>query len=98
MEETLFTCAQYLTTAHREDTKEHRSKTYHNLVLRGKLRTAVRWIMERETGGHTSDHVGVHKYGGDSDGDAAHKICRGPPTNSGQPVLVPGPSIRTLPG
>ena len=29
----------------------HRVKTHHSLVLRGKLRTAVWWITERETGG-----------------------------------------------
>ena len=35
----------------REETAEHRAKTFHGLVLRGKLRTAVRWIMEREKRG-----------------------------------------------
>ena len=34
-----------------EETAEHRAQTYHSLVLRGKLRSAVRWITERETGG-----------------------------------------------
>ena len=29
---------------------EHRAQTFHNLVIRGKLWTAVRWITERETG------------------------------------------------
>ena len=29
---------------------EHWAQTYHSLVLRGKLRTAVGWIMEREMG------------------------------------------------
>ena len=51
VEETLGMCAQYLTAARREESEEHRAKTYHSLVLRGKLRTAVRWITERETGG-----------------------------------------------
>ena len=50
MEETLRTCTQYLTSAYREETEEHRAKTYHSLVLRGKLRTAVRWITEQESG------------------------------------------------
>ena len=50
-ENNLRTCTQYLTIARREDSKEHRSQNYHRLVLRGKLRTAVRWITERETGG-----------------------------------------------
>ena len=31
------------------ETAEHHSKTYHSLVLRGKLWTAVRLIMKRET-------------------------------------------------
>ena len=30
---------------------EHRAQTFHNLVLRGKLWTVVRWITERDTGG-----------------------------------------------
>ena len=44
VEETLRTCAQYLTAACREESEEHRDKTYYILVLRGKLQTAVRWI------------------------------------------------------
>ena len=51
MEDTLRTCAQYLTIARREWFREHRSQTYHSLVLQGKLQTAVEWITERETGG-----------------------------------------------
>ena len=31
--------------------EEHKSKTYHSLVLQGNLWTAVRWIMEQETKG-----------------------------------------------
>ena len=34
----------------RVGTAEHRAQTYHSLVLRGKLRTAVRWITKRDTG------------------------------------------------
>ena len=49
-EDTLRTCAQYLTAAHREESKEHMSKTYHILVLQGKLQTMVMWIAELETG------------------------------------------------
>ena len=45
------TCVEYLTVAQIEETAEHRPQTYHSLVLRGKLRTAVKWITERETGG-----------------------------------------------
>ena len=51
MEETLCTFAQYLTAASREESKEHRTKTFHSLVLRGKLRMVVQWITERETWG-----------------------------------------------
>ena len=51
VEDTLCTCAQYLTVACREESKEHRAQTYHSLVLQWKLQTAVRWITERETGG-----------------------------------------------
>ena len=39
VEETLRTCAQYLTAACREESEENRAKTYHKMVLRGKLQT-----------------------------------------------------------
>ena len=42
VEDTLRMWAQYLTVARREESKEHWAQTYHNLVLQGKLRTAVR--------------------------------------------------------
>ena len=42
---------QYLTAVRREETAKHHVKTFHGLVLRGKLRNAVRWITEREKGG-----------------------------------------------
>ena len=51
VEDTLCTCSEYLTVVWREETVEHRAQTFHILVLRGKLWTAVRWITERETGG-----------------------------------------------
>ena len=51
MEKTLRTCVQYLTAAFREDYKEQRSKTYHRLVLRINIWTAVRWLTDNETGG-----------------------------------------------
>ena len=51
VEDTLRACGEYLTVAWREETVGHREQTYQSLVLRGKLRTAVRWITERETGG-----------------------------------------------
>ena len=51
VEDLLRSCTQYLTAVRREETAEHRAKTYHSLVLRGKLRTAVRWIAEREKEG-----------------------------------------------
>ena len=49
--DTLRSCKEYLTAARREETAEHRAQTYHSLVLRGKVRSTVRWITERETGG-----------------------------------------------
>ena len=51
VEETLRTCAHLLTAACRKEFEEHRTKTYYRLVIYGKLRTAVRWITEREMGG-----------------------------------------------
>ena len=66
VEDTLRSSTQYLTAVRREESAEQRAKTFHGLVLRGKLRTAVRWITERETGGvlqpeglctKTGDHV-----------------------------------------
>ena len=42
---------EYLTAARRKETAEHRDHTYHSLVPRGKLWSAVRWITEQETGG-----------------------------------------------
>ena len=51
VEDTLRPSTQYLTAVRREETVEHRAKTFHGLVLCGKLRTAVRWITEREKGG-----------------------------------------------
>ena len=51
VEDTLCTCAEYLTVARRKETAEHRAQAFHSLVIRGKLRMAVRWITELETGG-----------------------------------------------
>ena len=51
VEDNLRTYAQYLTVAHRGESKEHQAQTYHSLVLQGNLRKVVRCIMERETGG-----------------------------------------------
>ena len=51
VEETLKSSTQYLTVVLQEETAEHRAKTFNGLVLRGKLRTAVRWITKREKGG-----------------------------------------------
>ena len=51
VEDTLSSSTHYLTAVRREETAEHRAKTFHGLVLRGKIRTAVRWITEREKGG-----------------------------------------------
>ena len=51
VEDTMRFCEEYLTVSWREETAEHRVQTYHSLVLRNKLQTAVQWITERETGG-----------------------------------------------
>ena len=51
VEDTLRSPTEYFTAVRREETAEHRAKTFHGLVLRGKLRTAVRWMTEREKGG-----------------------------------------------
>ena len=51
VEDTIRACGEYITVARREEMAEHRAQTYHSLVLRWKLQTAVRWITERETGG-----------------------------------------------
>ena len=67
------TCAQYLTVAHRKESKEHRAKTYHILVLLGKLRMAVQWITERDTGCVLSPEEHLHKVRGEGDGGAALK-------------------------
>ena len=50
MKDILCTCAQYLTVARREESAEHQAQTYHSLLLQGKLRAAMQWISERETG------------------------------------------------
>ena len=45
--DTLRSCEEYLTAAWREETEEHWAQTYHSLVFRGKLRSAVRWNLTR---------------------------------------------------
>ena len=49
VKDTMQSCEEYLTVAQRGETAEHRAQTYQSLVLRGKLRTEVRWITETET-------------------------------------------------
>ena len=51
VKETDHTCNQYLSKARRDNSEEHRAKTFHSLVLRGKLRTVLQWITERKEGG-----------------------------------------------
>ena len=62
--DTLRSYEECLTVARREETAEHRAQTYHSLVLRGKLRSAVRWITERETGGVLHPRDRCKKTGG----------------------------------
>ena len=50
VEDTLRSSTQYLTAVRRKETADHRAKTFHGLVLRRKLRTAVRCITEPEMG------------------------------------------------
>ena len=50
VEDALRSCTQYLTAVRQDETAEHRAKTYHSLMLRGKLWTVVRWITERKKG------------------------------------------------
>ena len=51
VEDTMRSSTQYLTAVRREETAEHRAKTFYGLVLYVKIWTAVRWITEREKGG-----------------------------------------------
>ena len=44
VEDTLQACGKYLTVSRREEMAEHQAQTYHSLVLRGNLWTAVQWI------------------------------------------------------
>ena len=64
VEDTLRSSTQYLTAVRREETAEHRAKTFHGLVLCSKLQTAVRWITEREEGRRASAGRPLHKDGG----------------------------------
>ena len=90
--DTLRSCEDYLTAARREETAEHRAHIYHSLVIRGKLRSAVRWITERETGG-------VLQPGGrcEKTGDRVLKVLRAkhpearPPTAASLTPYTGGP-------
>ena len=44
--DTLRSCEEYLTAALWEETADHRAQTYHSLVLRGKLWSAVRYSLQ----------------------------------------------------
>ena len=48
--DTLRSCEDYQTASWKAETAEHRAQTYHSLVLCGKLRLAVQWITEQDTG------------------------------------------------
>ena len=63
VEDTLRSSTQYLTAVHREETVEHRAKTFHGMVLRSKLWTTVRWITEREKGGYCSQRSNAQRRG-----------------------------------
>ena len=51
VEDALRSCTQYLIAVRRDETEKNQAKTYHILVLHGKLQTAVRWITEWGKGG-----------------------------------------------
>ena len=77
VEDTLRSCTKYLTIVCREETAEHRAKSYRSLVLRRKIRTAVRWITEVDhgagKGGGPTTRRQLHGDRGASDGGALHQ-------------------------
>ena len=73
VEDALRSCTQYLTAVRRDESTEHRAKTYHSLVLHRNLRTTVRWITEREKGGGSVAKGNVHEDGGAWDEGAVHQ-------------------------
>ena len=97
VEEILRTCAQYLTVAHREETNEHRAKTYHILVIQGKLKTAVRWITERGTGGSNASRGTFHQNQGEVSGGAAHQTSGSTPPVCGHPGHISIPTTGACP-
>ena len=88
VEDTMRTCAEYLAVAQREETAEHQAQTFHSLVLRGKLRTAVSWITERKTDGVLQPGGAVYKDRGPGDGGVALQTPGDPDTNHGELRLV----------
>ena len=56
-EDTVRTCAQYISTSREGDTTKHQAKIFHSLVIWGKLRSAIWRITNREKGRvfHTGD-------------------------------------------
>ena len=98
VEETLWKCNQYLTTSYREDYVEHRSKTYHSLVICEKLRMAVRWITEQEKGGIDSPRITLHKIW--EEGYVGAEIqthVRTPPPILRQTLFLPRPTSVACP-
>ena len=79
VEDTLRSSTHYLTAVRREETAEHRAKIFHGLVLRGKLRMAVRWITEREKGRVLLSEEQCTKTGGTCVGGAPRKTPRRTP-------------------
>ena len=87
VEDTLRSSTQYLTAFRREETAEHRTKTFHGLVLCGKLRTTVRWITEREKGGVLQPEGHCTKTG-----DCVLEVLHAKHPDARPPVFVQWPS------
>ena len=57
VEDTVSTCAQYLSPSRGGGTPEHWLNIFHILVIRCKIRSPVWWVSNRDKGGvfHTGD-------------------------------------------
>ena len=72
--------------------------TFHGLVLCGKLRTAVRWITEREKGGGIAPGGEMHKDRGTRVGGAPRKTPRRTAPVCSMLRRLPGEATRDGPG